>query len=99
MNILEIITKERSIELIRLLVPYLRNTEIIIDHIGEYDKNGCRHIDAIAVIQFNKHYQITIWNKGIKFYSGDRCLGESAEKDVANVFDVYRLLHSWGLII
>lgn len=99
MAVTDIITKDRAIELIRLLIPYLQNTEIIIDHIGDYDIRGCKHIDAIAVIQFNKHQQITIWNKGIKFYNGDLYIGESAEKDVSNVFDVYRLLKSWGLVL
>lgn len=98
MKVTDIITKERAIELIRLLIPYLQHSEITVEHIGEYDINGCKHIDAIAVIQFNSHQQITIWNKGIKFYNGNLHVGESAEKDVANVFDVYRLLHSWGLV-
>lgn len=98
MIVKDIITEKRAIELIYLLVPYLQHTEISIDHIGNFDKDGCRHIDAVAVIQFNKHHQITIWNKGIKFYNGYLQLGESVENDVANVFDVYRLLYLWGLI-
>lgn len=96
-KVTEIITEDRAITLIRLLVPYLENTQITIEHIGEFDKDGCKHIDAIAVIQFDGH-QITIWNKGIKFYRGDLTIGKSAEADVSNVFDVYRLLHNWGLI-
>lgn len=93
-----IITTERAIQLIRLVVPYLENTQVTIDHIGDYDKKGCRHHEAIAVIQFNSIHQITIWNKGIRFYRGDRGVGESSPSDLSNVFDACRLLKSWSLI-
>jgi hypothetical protein len=93
-----VISENQAMQLIKMLIPYMEHRLIEIDHIGEYDKKGCRHIDAIQVIQFNKSHQITIWNKGIKYYNGERLIGESSEQDVGNVFDVYRLLHSWGFV-
>ena len=93
-----VLSENQAVQLIKMLIPYMENRLIKIDHIGEYDKKGCRHIDAIQVIQFNKSHQITIWNKGIKYYNGKRLIGELSEQDVGNVFDVYRLLHSWGFV-
>ena len=93
-----VLTENQAIELIKLLIPYLKNKEIIIDHVGEYDKRGEKHSEAIQVIQFNNSHQVTIWNKGIRYYNGDRFAGESSESDVWNVFDVYRLLNLWGLV-
>lgn len=97
-QVTEIITEQRAIELIRTLVPYMGGRHLIIDHIGEFDKHGCRHIDAIAVIQFNSKHQITIWDKGIQFFDGDRGLNDSAVFCGPNAFTVYRMLRDWGLV-
>lgn len=93
-----VLSENQAKQLIKMLIPYMKNRLIEIDHIGDYDKKGSRHVGAIQVIQFNKSHQITIWDKGIKYYNGERLIGESSEQDVGNVFDVYRLLHSWGFI-
>ena len=93
-----ILTENQAEQVIKKLIPYMANTIIKIDHIGEYDKDGCKHNDAIQVIQFNNKHQITIWNKGIKYYNAERMIGESSEEDISNVFDVYRLLYFWGFI-
>ncbi|MEO9475855.1 MAG: hypothetical protein ABJG41_09980 [Cyclobacteriaceae bacterium] len=94
----DVISEERAKELIKELMPWMKGRYIEIDHIGEYDKDGCKHWDAICVIQFNTNQQITIWNKGIQCYDGGRKANDTVLSCGPNTFNVYRMLHSWGLV-
>lgn len=94
----DVISEVRAKELIIELMPWMKGRQIIIDHIGEFDKRGCKHIDALCVIQFNTNQQITIWNKGIQCYDGGRSLNDTVISIGPNTFNAYRMLHSWGLV-
>ncbi|MCK4665072.1 MAG: hypothetical protein KAT68_19545 [Bacteroidales bacterium] len=78
-------------EFIRTICPHLKHREIKIEHIGEYDSDGFRHIDSLFTLQFNENQQITIWKNGLKYYPS----GISEETD--SQFAAYKILKSWGI--
>lgn len=98
MEITDIITIEKAKELIHVLIPRYKGMLIEIDHIGEFDKKGCKHTGAICVIQFNENQQITIWDKGIQHFDSGRSINDQVIGCGPNTFSTYRLLKSWGVV-
>lgn len=78
-------TRKQALELILILFPHYSHYDWsnIDIHVGEYDRKGWRHTDAIQVIQFpspawhKDHYQITIWKDGLQIWKNHNVEGNS----------------------
>ena len=76
-------TRKQTLELILILFPqyshYDWSTADI--HVAEYDRDRCKHTDAIQVIQFpcpawhKDHYQITIFPDGLQIWENNKVKG------------------------
>lgn len=68
--------RQQALELILILFPQYSHYDWSIAniHVGEYDRGGCKHREAIQIIQFpspawyKDHYQITIFPEGLQVW-------------------------------